>query len=80
MVKVRVANNVKREVVLVEENTTIRKIFEDNGIDYSRGTTTIDGTPLAAGDLNKTLAQLGFTGEEGQDSCYLYNIVKADNA
>ena len=80
MVKVRVANNVKREDVLVSEETTIRAIFESNGIDYSRGTTTIDGSPLGAGELNKTLAQLGYTGEDGKDKCYLYNVVKADNA
>lgn len=80
MVKVRVANNVKRADVIVAPTTQIRKIFEDQGIDYSRGVTTIDGSPLGAGELNKTLAELGYTGEDGQDKCYLYNVVKADNA
>lgn len=80
MVKVRVANNVKRETDVVAPTTRIRAIFEKWGIDYSRGVTTIDGAPLGAGDLNKTLEELGFDGTPGCDSCYLYNVVKADNA
>lgn len=80
MVKVRVANNVKRVDDIVDSGMTIRAIFEKHGIDYGRGVTTIDGSPLGAGELNKTLEQLGYTGAEGQDKCYLYNVVKADNA
>lgn len=75
MVKVVVGNNVKRESVIVDGNTTLRKVLEDAGIDYTRGVMHLDGSSLQAGDLDKTFAQFGIT-----DKCFLLNVVKADNA
>jgi hypothetical protein len=75
MVKVTVGNNVKRETVIVESNTKLRKVLEDAGIDYSRGTMHLDGASLNPGDLDKTFAQHGIT-----EKCFLLNVVKADNA
>ena len=76
MVKVFVGNNVTRRAVIVDENTSLRKVLEDNQIDYSLGMTTLDGATLQAGDLDKTFAQMGITGEQ----CYLLNTAKAVNA
>ena len=75
MIKVTVSNNVKRETVFVSDDTTLRSVLESNQIDYTRGMTNLDGSPLAAGDLDKTFAQFGIT-----EKCFLSAIVKTDNA
>lgn len=75
MIKVTVGNNVKRESVIIDENTTLRAVLEDNGIDYTSGTMHLDGSSLKPGELDKTFADLGIT-----EKCYLLNVVKADNA
>lgn len=75
MIKVTLGNNVKRESVIIDENTTLRKALEDNNIDYSRGVMHLDGSSLQPGDLDKTFAQFGIT-----EKCFLLNVVKADNA
>lgn len=75
MIKITVGNNVKRESVIKDENTTLRAVLEENGIDYTRGSMNLDGAPLQPGDLDKTFAQFGVT-----DKCFLLNVVKADNA
>jgi len=75
MIKVTVGNNAKRESVIIDANTTLRSCLEANGVDYTRGMTTLDGSTLQPGDLDKTFASFGIT-----EKCFLYNIVKADNA
>ena len=75
MIKVTVGNNVKRESVIVDENTTLRTVLEDANVDYTRGVMHLDGSSLNPGDLDKTFASLGIT-----EKCYLLNVVKADNA
>lgn len=75
MIKVVVGNNVKRETVIVDANTTLRTVLEDANVDYTRGVMHLDGASLNPGDLDKTFASLGIT-----EKCYLLNVVKADNA
>lgn len=75
MIKVVVGNNVKRESVIVDNNTTLRAVLEDNGIDYTTGTMHLDGSSLKPGDLDKTFVDFGI-----DEKCYLLNVVKADNA
>lgn len=75
MVKVTVGNNVKRESVIVDSNTTLRTVLEDAGIDYTRGVMHLDGSSLNPGDLDKTFEDFHI-GEK----CFLLNVVKADNA
>lgn len=75
MVRCVVGNNLSRNSVIVDENSTLRKVLEDNNIDYSIGMTSLDGSTLAPGDLDKTFADFGIT-----EKCYLMNVVKADNA
>lgn len=75
MIKVVVGNNVKRETVIVDANTTLRAVLEDANVDYTRGVMHLDGSSLNPGDLDKTFASLGIT-----EKCYLLNVVKADNA
>ena len=59
MINVTIGNNLKRTNIIVSEATTIRKALEDNGIDYTRGTTSLDGATLAPGQMDKTFAELG---------------------
>lgn len=75
MIKVTIGNNTRREAVIVDENTTLRAVLEDNGIDYTSGVMHLDGSSLNPGDLDKTFSQHGIT-----EKCYLLNVVKADNA
>lgn len=78
MLKVVVGNNAVREQVLVEENTTLREVLDDNEIDYSSGVMHLDGAPIQPGDLNKTFAEMGYAGTESR--IYLMCVVKANNA
>ena len=75
MIKVTIGNNVKREAIIIDKNTTLRAALEDNGVDYTRGVMHLDGSSLQPGDLDKTFAQHGIT-----EKCFLLNVVKADNA
>lgn len=76
MIKVVVGNNVKRDTVIVnEDTTTLRTVLEDAGIEYASGVMHMDGASLKPGDLDKTFADFGIT-----EKCYLLNVVKADNA
>ena len=80
MIKVIMGNNLKRSTVIVDPNTTLKQALTDNEIDYSAGTMHLDGATLEPGALNKTFAEFGYTGQDGRDTCYLLNVVKADNA
>lgn len=76
MIQVTVGNNVRRNPAkLFEKTTTLRAILEDAELDYTRGSMTLDGATLLAGDLDKTLADFGIA-----EKCFLLNVVKADNA
>lgn len=75
MIKVTIGNNVKREAVIIDANTTLRAALENNNIDYTSGVMHLDGSSLNPGDLDKTFADFGVT-----EKCYLLNVVKADNA
>lgn len=75
MIKVTIGNNLKRENVIIDENTTLRSALETNGVDYTRGVMHLDGSSLQPDDLDKTFADFHL-GEK----CFLLNVVKADNA
>lgn len=75
MVQVTVGNNVKRERVIVDSSATLRAVLEDNNIDYTKGVMSLDGSPLQAGDLDKSFDDFGIA-----EKCFLLNVVKADNA
>lgn len=77
MLKVVVGNNANREQVLVDENTQLRTVLEENEVNYTTGVLHLDGAPIQPGDLNKTFAQMGYTGDA---KVYLISVVKADNA
>ena len=80
MIRVTVGNNLKRNAENFTPETTLREALEKSGIDYTSGMTTLDGSTLGPGDLNKSFADFGYDGSEGHDKCFLLNVVKADNA
>ena len=80
MIRVTIGNNLKRNAYNLDPNTTLRTAMEEAGVDYTVGMTTLDGSTLGPGDLNKTFLDFGFDGSEGCDKCFLLNVVKADNA
>ena len=73
MIKVTVGNNVNRNTVIIDEETTLRNCLEENGVDYTRGTMHLDGSTLNPGALAKSFDRFGIT-----EKCYLLNVVKAD--
>ena len=75
MVKVTVGTNTNRNTVVVDGDTKLRKVLEDESIDYSKGTIHLDGASLKPGDLDKTFNDLGIT-----EKAYLISVVKADSA
>lgn len=74
MLRVTVGNNVKKCNVIVSPEATPRQVFEENGIDYTKGA-ALDGATLMAGEMDKTFADFG-VGE----SCFLTAVTKQDNA
>lgn len=75
MLTVTIGNNLKRDKYMLDKTTTLREALEMAEVDYTRGITTIDGSPLQPGDLDKTFDDFGF-----KEKCWLLNVVKADNA
>lgn len=75
MIKVILRNNVRKAEPIVNENTTLRQVLEDNEFDYLTGTMHLDGCSLQPGDLDKTFSDFGIT-----EKCYLLSVTKTDNA
>lgn len=71
----KIGNNMKRNTIVIDPNTTIRQALESQDINYSAGVTTLDGCPLQVGDMDKTFASFGIV-----EKATLLNVVKADNA
>lgn len=75
MIQIKLGNNLSRQTVMVDSSSTLREVLSNNGVDYSRGTVTLDGAALPAGSLDKTFDDFGIT-----EVCYLSSIIKTDNA
>lgn len=74
-IKVTVGTNTSRKSVIVDSATTLRKVLEDNQIDYSRANVNLDGASLNPGDMDKSFAELGIA-----ETCFLIASIKQDNA
>lgn len=74
-IRVTIGTNTNRKNVIVDASTTLRKVLEDNEIDYSRANVNLDGASLNPGDMDKSFATLGIT-----ESCFLIASIKQDNA
>lgn len=74
MIKVRISSEVGRKNIIVDENRTIREVLGDNGINYERAITQLDGYDVR-GQLDRTFEELGISTE-----CVLSAVAKRDNA
>lgn len=75
MINVTIGTNTSRKKVLVDPNTTLRDVLTENEVNTGVGTIHIDGVPVTASDLGKTLEEIGVT-----DNAYIISVAKADNA
>ena len=75
MVNVTLRNGLDLKVVPADPIMTIREFLDSNGVNYSTATPALDGTPLRAGELDKSFDAYGIT-----DSCRLSCIEKTSNA
>lgn len=75
MVKVTVGNTTDRETVIVGNDATLRQVFEDNNISYTRSNVTLNGVTVLASELDKSFAEF-----EDREHYYLLAVIKADNA
>lgn len=75
MIKVTIGTNMDRVEVMTTKTAVVKNLLEENNVDYTIGSIHFDGVALSAGDLNKTLEELG-----AKDSCYLIVVLKSDCA
>lgn len=75
IIQCRISNNLTRNTVLVDSARTLKSVLDENGVDYSRGNITLDGSVVPLGGLERTFDSYGIT-----ERCYLSAVVKADNA
>lgn len=59
MVKITLISNNPRKVVMAEETKTVKQILEENDVNYGNASVAVDGGTLSAGEINKTLSDLG---------------------
>ena len=75
MISIKVGTNTSRKTVVVDDATIVRDVFTAEKIDYSTATVYLDGAPLGAGDMGKSLKDVGATAD-----AMLIAVVKANNA
>jgi hypothetical protein len=75
MISITIGTNTSRKRVVVDPNTTLREILQANEVNTGVGTITMDGIPLSASDLGKTLTELNVT-----ENAFIISVAKADNA
>ena len=76
MIRIRLVTTANQEIINASEEATVREILADNDIVSLAGAVTaLDGCNLTAGDIDKTLPELGV-----EDECVLSVVVKTANA
>ena len=75
MIQIRIVTNAVRKTIATDENNTIRQVLENNEVNYERTPVYLDGSPLQAGDHDKTFREIGIT-----EKCMLTAVVKTENA
>lgn len=80
MIRITVSNNVDRKSDFCSETDTLRAALEKLGFQNVNGSVYIDGAPLQPGDMNKTMGDLGYGGDTGNDDCYVSLVVATKNA
>ena len=73
MIKVIIGTNTNRQEILVDPHTTIRRVLEENNIDYGVGNVHLDGLSIPSQDLDKTFLEKGI-----KEKCMLIIVAKAN--
>lgn len=80
MIELNIGSNMNSTTIIVSPDTTIRAAFEQAGINPGRGFTTLNTAPISPADFDRSLYDLGITGEVGKNKATLWSVLKADNA
>lgn len=75
MIQIKITTNTIRKTIATDENNTIRAVLEANEVNYANAPVYLDGSPLQAGDHDKTFAEIGIT-----EKCILTSVIKTENA
>lgn len=75
MVRITIALPDSRKTEIVESTKSVKEILTDAGANFSRATVILDGCTMTPETMNKSLDDLGVTGD-----CTIAVCVKMDNA
>lgn len=75
MINVNLSSNAGTTREIVGADTTLRQLFEAQGINYSNRQVFVDGCPIRVGDLDRTFEELGILA-----SCTVSAIDAKNNA
>jgi len=59
MIKVTLISNNPRQSFMANETNTVKQILDDRDVTYGNAAVSVDGATLNAGEINKSLAELG---------------------
>ena len=77
MINVRLITNAGAKMKTVMDSTTLRQLYEQNGVNYQACVNTVDSVPVNLGDFDKALVDLVGPNAE---AIRVSSIVKQDNA
>lgn len=77
MISLTIGTNTERKTILVESETPLRTILEENNVSTVGAALHLNGSLLAGCDVNESLQDLGI--EDG-GKAMLIAVVKADSA
>ena len=75
MVIVSLISQTGRVERIVADNTIIRQFLINNNVNPESGMTSVSGTTLSTGELDKTFADFGIS-----DHCFVANVAKPNGA
>lgn len=75
MIQIKISANDIRETVIEDENQTIRNVVEKYNIPYATTQVLLDGSPVQAGNFDKTFKDMNIT-----TKCIISTVVKTNNA
>lgn len=76
IISVSLRTSTDRVVKNVVSTKPIRELLEENDVDYGVAIISLDGSSLKAGDFDKSLDELGITG----DRCIVLATIKTETA
>ena len=77
MIKVTLATTALKKDVIVSGDKTPSQVLDENNVATTGATISLNMTPLATGELDKTFEELGCTDDK---TAMLSAVVKADSA